>query len=140
MNYLRVVLAALSATVAYFLFGGIVFGLLPQLRNEFQRYPAVYRSQQRIKTVMPLGMAGIFLSIFVLAVMYATADRGNPSFTEGARFGSLIGLFAVGAFVLHNYVNLNIGIKLTVQQAVAYLVQWTIVGMVIGAIYRPTMR
>jgi hypothetical protein len=32
---------------------------------------------------------------------------------------------------------LNIGWKLTVQQSVAYFVEWVVVGMVIGAIYRP---
>jgi uncharacterized membrane protein len=57
--------------------------------------------------------------------------------TEGARFGLLIGIFVVCAFVLHNYVNLNIGLKLTLMQAVTYFVQWTIVGIIIGLIYKP---
>jgi len=57
--------------------------------------------------------------------------------TEGARFGALIGLFAIGSFVVHNYVNLQIGLKLTVQQGMAYLAEWVIVGVVIGLIYRP---
>jgi hypothetical protein len=39
--------------------------------------------------------------------------------------------------VLHNYVNLNIGLKLALMQAAAYFVQWTIVGIVIGLIYKP---
>jgi hypothetical protein len=43
----------------------------------------------------------------------------------------------VCGFVLHNYVNLNIGLKLSVGQAVAYFVQWTIIGIVIGLIYKP---
>jgi len=36
----------------------------------------------------------------------------------------LIGLFAIGSFVLHNYVNLNIGLKITVASAIAYFVEW----------------
>jgi hypothetical protein len=63
--------------------------------------------------------------------------RGGSGAAEGARFGALIGLFAVGSFVLHNYVNLNIGLKLTLEQALAYFIQWTLVGLVIGLIYRP---
>jgi hypothetical protein len=43
----------------------------------------------------------------------------------------------VCALVLHNYVNLNIGLKLVLGQAVVYFVQWTIVGIIIGLIYRP---
>jgi len=56
---------------------------------------------------------------------------------EGARFGALIGVFAMGAFTVHNFVNLNIGRKLTVQQSVAYFVEWVVVEIVIGLIYRP---
>lgn len=137
MNYPRIALASLGATIAYFLFGGLAFGLLPQLRNEFRKYPAVYRTEEGIKATMPVGMVAMLLSIVVLAVIYAMAYRGGSGLAEGARFGVLIGIFAVGAFVLHNYVNLNIGMKLTLQQAVAYLVEWIIVGIVIGIIYKP---
>jgi hypothetical protein len=137
MNYSRIGLAGLGATVAYFVFGGLVFGLLPQLRDEFRKFPAVYRKQEEIKAVMPVGMAAMFLSILVLAVIYALAYRGGSGVAEGARFGALIGIFAVGAFVLHNYVNLNIGLKITLQQAAAYFTEWTIVGIVIGLIYKP---
>jgi len=137
MNYARIGLAGLGATVAYFVIGGLLFGLLPQLRDEFRKFPAVYRTQEDIRTVMPVGMAAMFLSILVLAVIYALAYRGGSGVAEGARFGALIGIFAVGAFVLHNYVNLNIGVKLTMQQAAAYFAEWTIVGIVIGLIYKP---
>ena len=40
-------------------------------------------------------------------------------------------------FVLHNYVNLNIGLTLTLQQAAAYFIEWTVVGLLIGVIYKP---
>jgi hypothetical protein len=137
VNYIRILLAGLGATVAYFLIGGLAFAILPALRDEFRKYPAVYRTQEGIRAVMPLGMAGMFVSILALAVIYAMLDRSGSGVVLGARFGALIGVFAVGAFVLHNYVNLNIGLKLTLQQAAAYFVEWTAVGAVIGLIYRP---
>ncbi len=137
MNYSRVLLAGLAGTVAYFALGGLLFGLVPSLRNEFRRYPAIYRDQEAIKGVMPLGMAAMFLSIVVLAALYSLAYRGGPGAWEGARFGLLIGLFAVGAFVLHNHVNLQIGWGLTGQQALAYMLEWLVVGFVIGLVYRP---
>jgi len=34
-------------------------------------------------------------------------------------------------------VNLNIGLKLTIEQGIAYFVEWTVVGIAIGLIYRP---
>jgi hypothetical protein len=38
MNYARLALATLGATVAYFALGGVFFTLSP-LRNEFSNYP-----------------------------------------------------------------------------------------------------
>lgn len=139
MNYLRLALAALGASIAYFVFGFLIFGLLPLLRNEFRKYPAVYRTEESMKGVMPVGLVATFLAILVLAVIYAMIYRGGSGLAEGARFGVLIGIFAVCAFVLHNYVNLNIGLKLTLGQTAAYFVEWTIVGVVIGLIYKPAL-
>jgi len=44
MNFTRIALAALGAFVAYFVLGGLSFAVLPWLKNEFLKYPAVYRS------------------------------------------------------------------------------------------------
>ncbi|HYL76480.1 MAG TPA: hypothetical protein VEU96_19865 [Bryobacteraceae bacterium] len=139
MNISRLALASLGATVVYFILGGLFFALSP-LRNEFSKFPAVYRSPESMKGVFPAGIAAMFVSIVVLAVIYAMLYKGGSGVAEGARFGALIGIFAVCAFVLHNYVNLNIGLKLTIGQAIAYFSEWTIVGLVIGLIYRPAAQ
>ncbi len=132
----RIALAALGAFVAYFAIGFLTF-TQPQFRNEFARFPAVYRSQEGIKRVMPAGMATMFLAMVVLAILYAMLYQGGSGAMEGARFGALIGIFSVCAFVVHNYVNLNIGLRLTLFQSVAYLIEWIAVGLAIGLIYRP---
>ncbi len=137
MNYTRIALAALGATVAYFVVGGILFGALPSLRKEFLKYPAVYRTQDDMKRVMPMGMISILVAIFVVAVLDAMAYPAGGGLLDGARFGALIGVFAVCGFALHNHMILNIGIKLTVGQAIAYFVQWLVVGIVISLIYAP---
>ena len=137
MNYSRVALAALGATVAYFVVGGILFGALPSLQDEFMKYPAVYRSQDDMKRVMPMGIISILVGVFVVAVLYAKAYPAGGGVLDGARFGALIGVFAVCGFALHNHMLLNIGIKLTVGQAIAYFVQWLVVGIVISLIYAP---
>jgi hypothetical protein len=140
MNYPRILLASFCAFVAYFIYGGILFGALPWLRTEFAKYPAVYRSQEGMKAVMPIGMLAMFVALVAIAVLYAMIYSGGSGIVEGARFGSLIGIFAIGSFVVHNYVNLNIGLKLTIQQSVAYFVQWILIGIVIGLVYRPTVH
>jgi len=70
---------------------------------------------------LPAGIGGHVAAVLALAlaVIYAMAIQGGSGLAEGARFGALIGIFAVGAFVMHNYVNLNIGLKLTLQQGVS---------------------
>jgi hypothetical protein len=90
VNYPRLALAAAGATVAYFAFGFIVFGLLPLLRNEYAKYPAIYRTQEDMKSVMPAGMIAMFVSILVLVVIYGLAYQGGSGVAEGARFGALI--------------------------------------------------
>jgi len=137
MNYARILLAGLGATVVYFVLGGLLFATSP-LKREFQKYPAVYRTPEDMKGVWPLGIIGMLISMFVLALMYGLLYHGGSGVIEGARFGLLVGGFAVGSFVIHNHVNLNIGLRLTIGQAVAYFFQWIIVGIVIGLIYRKT--
>ena len=139
MNLSRVALAAVGAFVAYFFLGGLSFVLFPSLKDEFLKYPAVYRTPDAMKSVMPAGMVAMLVAMIVLAVIYAMAYQGGSGISEGARFGALIGVFAICAFVIHNYVNLNIGSKLTIQQSIAYFVEWLAVGLVIGLIYRPTV-
>jgi hypothetical protein len=137
MNVSRLALAAFGAFAAYFVLGGLSFKLVPSLRNEFLRYPAVYRSQDSMKSVMPAGMAAMFVAMVALAAIYALLYHGGSGVAEGARFGALIGVFAVCAFVVHNWVNLNIGLTLTLQQSIAYFIEWVVSGIVIGLIYRP---
>jgi len=137
MNYSSLGLAALGGTVASFAFGFLVFWLLPGLIKEGHKYPAIFRPKEEMMKVMPIGFVATFISILVVAIIFAMMHQGGSGATQGARFGVLIGIFVVCAFVLHNYVNLNIGLKLALMQAAAYFVQWTIVGIVIGLIYKP---
>jgi len=137
MNYLSLALATLGATVAYFAFGFLLVWLAPALIEEARKYPEVYRSKEKIMAVMPFGMIAILIAILVVAIIFAMIPHAGSRAMEGARLGVLIGIFVVCGFVIHNYVNLNIGLKLTLVQAVAYFAQWTIVGIVIGLIYKP---
>jgi hypothetical protein len=137
MNYTRLGLAALGGTVAYFAFGFLVLWLVPVLINESHKYPSVYRTQEEMTTVMPVVLVATFIAILVVAIIFAMIHQSGSGVMEGARFGILIGIFVVCAFVLHNYVTLNIGMKLTLGQAVTHFVQWTIVGTIIGLIYKP---
>src|SRR5438309_1450318 len=136
MNYSRLLLAALGGMVASFAIGGLLMWLVPGLIEEGHKYPAVFRPKEEMFKIMPIGMVATFISILVVTIIFAMIHPGGSGISEGVRFGVLIGIFVVCAFVLHNYVNLNIGLKLTLMQAGAYFVQWTVVGIVVWLIYK----
>ena len=137
MNYGRIALATAGGMVAYFVAGSVIFILVPQLINEGRKYAAIFRPREGQMAVMPALLGGTLVAILVLAVLYSMVYQGGSGLAEGARFGALVGVFVVGAFVLHNYAMLNIGLKLTLMQAAAYFAEWTAVGTVIGLLYKP---
>ena len=73
----------------------------------------------------------------------ARASGSRPAGGMAERWRAIITgqwMFVVCACVLHNFANFNIGLKLALGQAAAYFVQWVVVGLVIGLIYRPVTR
>lgn len=139
MNLAGIFLAAIAAFVAYMALAFALLGLFPSLKIEFLKYPAVYRDEKGQMSHMSVAMPAMLLSLHVLTVLYSFVYQGGSGFFEGARLGALIGLFAIGAFVLHNYANLNIGLKLALQQCLTYFLEWQFVGIVIGLIYWPSL-
>jgi len=137
MNYVRILLAGLCAFVAYMATGGVMFAALPMMKTEAMKYPAVFRPHEGIMRTMPAGMAALLVSMMVLAVIWAKMYPAGSGWMQGLQYGALVGVFCVGSFVVHNWMNLNIGLKLTVQQSAAYFVEWTVVGLVIGLVYKP---
>ena len=136
MNYSRLGLAALGGMVASFAFGFLVLLLVPALLDEAHKYPAVFRAEEDMMSVMPVGIVASFVAILVMTIIFAMMRHSGSGLAKGAGLGVLFGIFAV-CNVLHNYMNFNIGLKLALGQAAAYFVQWTIVGIVIGLIYKP---
>jgi len=138
VNYGRIALAFLGAAVAYFVCGFIMFGALPAMKSEFMKYPNVYRPHDSMMKVMPYNVVAILISIVVVAVLFAGIYPAGGSIASGIYLGALIGIFSVCTFVIHNYVNLNIGLTLTLYQGITYFIQWVIVGAAISLIYKPS--
>ena len=138
MNYARIALASLGAMVAYFAYGFATFAAWPSMKTEFMKYPNVYRRKEEMMKVMPYGMVAILIAIVVIAILYAKICTAGGGIASGIYLGALIGVFSVCSFAIHNYINLNIGLTLTIYQSVAYFIQWVIVGAAIGLIYKPS--
>jgi hypothetical protein len=138
VNYARIALASLGAMIAYFVYGFAMFAAWPSMKTEFMKYPNVYRPKDEMTKVMPYGMIAILIAIVIVAILYAQIHTAGGGIVSGINLGALIGLFSVCTFAIHNYINLNIGLTLTIYQSIAYFIQWVIVGAAIGLIYRPS--
>jgi hypothetical protein len=137
MNYARIAAAAVAATIVDAIYGFVVYGML--LTPEFARYPAVYRSAESGMAYLPLMFAGIFVGMLVAAGIYAKGYEGGSGAAEGARFGVLLGMFIAAIFAGVNYATLNIGRRISLELAAAGLVEWTLVGIAIGLVYKPAV-
>ena len=100
MNYARIALASLGATVAYFVFGFIMFAALPAMKSEFMKYPGVYRSREGMMKVMPYNMVAILVSIVVVAVLSAKIYPLGGGIASGIYLGALIGIFSVCTYAI----------------------------------------
>jgi hypothetical protein len=137
MNYGRLAAAAAAAWVVDGLYGFVVYGNL--LNAQFALYPGVFRPMEAMNAKMPFLFAGLLLAMVVVVFIYAKGYEGGAGVQEGARFGALIGSFMAG-IGLANYAVFNIGSRLAGSMVIAGLVEWTIVGIVIGLVYRPAGR
>ena len=135
MNLPRIALAALAALVAYFIVGGIFFAI-PAMREEFGKYPGVFRTGDAINSVMAVGIFGLLLAIGAATVIFARIHPTGAGIRAGLAFGVLLAVFQLGSLVIHNYMNLNIGGRLATLQGVAYSAEWIVVGVVISLVYR----
>lgn len=133
MNYTRLALAAVAATIASFVYGFAVYGNL--LTSSFLAQGAVYRGAEAQMAYMPLGAAAILLAITAATMMFAaSAFRG---LSGGLWFGLLLAVFAIGTNVVVDYATINLTEDHASRMMLAALGEWLVVGAVIGLIYRP---
>jgi hypothetical protein len=108
------------------------------IAKDYLPYPiGVYRSGDDARTHMPFGLVGLFVAILVFATIYAKGYERAHAVASGARLGLLVGVFMAGAFVAVNYATINISSKLAAELAGSELVEWTLVGLVVGLLYKP---
>ena len=136
MNYGRIAVSGVAATIVFFIYGFLVHGLL--IAADYVPYPeGVYRAGDSAQSLMPFALSGIFIAILVFATIYGRSYKAGQGVAEGAGLGFLFGIFMAGAFVGVNYATINISGKLALELAVSELVEWTLVGVVVGLLYRP---
>jgi hypothetical protein len=135
MNYTRIVLAAVVATIVDLAYGFVVYGNL--LAGSFVNFPGVYRPMDAQLAYMPALCGGILIAMLAGATIYAKGYEGGRGATEGARFGFLMAFVAIGYSVIVNYATMNLGRRHTLMMGAASLAEWILAGMVIGLMYKP---
>jgi len=135
MNYPRIVIAAIAATVVDAVYGFVVWGQV--LSAEFARYPAVYRAGADQTAYLPLMFVGILVGMLFAAWIYAKGYEGGSGLLEGVRFGAVMGLL-IGAYMAGvNYGIMRIGKRMALTYGVGWLGEWLLVGLAIGLVYKP---
>jgi hypothetical protein len=135
MNYPRIVIAAIVATVVDAVYGFIVWGQV--LGAEFARYPEIYRAGADQTAYLPLMFVGILVGMLFAAWIYAKGYEGGSGLLEGVRFGAVMGLL-IGAYMAGvNYGIMRIGKRMALTYGAGWLGEWLLVGLAIGLVYKP---
>jgi hypothetical protein len=133
MNFTRLALAAVAATVADFVYGFAVYGNL--LTSSFLAQGAIYRTAESQMEYMPIGAAGLVLAMVAAAMLFSVS--GFRGAAGGLQFGLLLAVFAIGTGVVVNYATLNMTEDHASRMILASLGEFLLVGTVIGLVYRP---
>jgi hypothetical protein len=136
MNFGRITVGAVVGTIAYYVVGTIFAAFFSNL---YQPYETVFRSRTAIMTYLPYGLAGTLVAMFIAAMIYAWAYRGGRALA-GLQFGALMGLFLIFDCVVHDYVIVNVGLKVELVEGLTQFFGWALAGAVIGLAYRPAAR
>jgi hypothetical protein len=134
MNYPRIVVAALAATVVDALYGFLVWGQI--LSREFAQFPAIFRPGDDT-TALPLMFVGVLVGMLFASGIYAKGYEGGSGLIEGLRFGVVMGLL-VGSYMAGvNFGILRIGKRMALTFGIGWLGEWILVGLAIGLVYKP---
>jgi len=135
MNYRRLALASIAATVVDIAYGVFVYGGV--LSREISMYGGIFRRVDEVNANMPWMVLGVLVATTAATSLFASGGENRTGVRSGLQFGVSIGLLVVGYGVIGNYVVMRIGKRLAVYFAMAGLLEWTIIGAVIGFVYRP---
>ena len=135
MNIRRVALAAVVAWALSLPIGVLVNDVL--LKSIFDVNRAALRPDAEVLGRLPIGFAFLLVAYFAFAYVYAKGYEGGSGVAEGARFGVLVSLIVIGFSLIWQYVMYPITASMSAAIIIDMVVEMTIYGAVVGAIYKP---
>ncbi len=136
MNFKRVGLAALAGWVTYMVLGFLIHGVMLDDMWQGLIRDGVARSTVNANALLPLGMALALPGALAFAYAYAKGYEGGSGLQEGLRFGVLVGLMLVIFGITWNYIVFPLPTSYLTSVAVATVIEFAAIGMVVGLIYR----
>lgn len=91
----------------------------------------------RKEPLIPLGLVSMLMQGLVLSYLYPLYAQGRHSVKTGAMFGLLMGVLLASSAVIAEAAKQNVTSLPTwlVLESVYYLLQFSVVGAIMGAIY-----
>ncbi len=133
MNLGRLALASVVVLVFIFVTDFLVHGLA--LMGMYEATADMWRPQEEMEKMRPLMMIGQLWISIMLCTFYAVGWK-NHTPVGGLQFGFLLGLFNVGSLWIM-YVVEPYPLNLILAWSPMRLLQPTIAGLIVGAIYKP---
>lgn len=134
MNYTRIFIAAVVATVVDAVYGLTIWANV--LHGEFGRYPEIYRAGNDT-SAFPIMFLGIFAALLVASYIYAKGYEGGSPAAEGLKFGIVLALLMAVYISSTDYGTMRIGKKMMLTYLAGEFGELLLVGLAIGLVYRP---
>ncbi len=135
MNKKRWVLASLAAFITAMVLE-FIFNTFC-LKIAYTEVANLWRPEAEMIRLMPMYWVAAFIVSFIFVYIYSKGYEGKPSgLGEGLRFGLLFGLFVNLTMVTITYATMPITVRLARDWFVTGMVEYLIVGAVVGLIYK----
>jgi hypothetical protein len=135
MNFTRVAAAAVLAWLASVPVGYVANEIV--LKGTFTANAAALRPEADIASNVPIGFAFMLVGFFVFAYTYAKGYEGGSGVIEGIRFGVIVALL-IDCFAWSWYwATVPINSAMVMALMIDYVVEFTLYGAIVGAIYKP---
>ena len=133
MNHQRGSLALICAFVLVFLFGFVWHGIL--MKGAYAETASLWRTEGDFQNHFWILIVGHAVLAFAFTGLYVS-KVGENSVATGLGYGIVFGIFCAGVELIRFAVE-PITAKILLMWIVGDIIQFAIVGAVVGAIYKP---
>ena len=137
MNQKKCWLSVIAVVGVLFVTDFVIHGIL--LKGAYEATASLWRPMEVMHSMMWTMWVIYIVNGMVLPYIYSKGfEAGKSPVGQGLRFGLVIGLLMATGMSLGTYFMIAIPVSLAVSWFVGGMVQYALVGLALGAIYKPT--